>query len=296
MSLHFLGIRDFPILHQQLRSPTTQALHSRDATEDITHDSKDVLIQRLLDLATHLQSQDLRDGDVSLLHRDADSMERTLRQSPVLRQQSSFQSFTSVGSGVSRGGEDERFWQPLSPSMKSPGRMFGVSRAPSRAGPVGGLSATKSALLAEEAEALLVQLTKTVSELKERREESEHIHDLLVVRAEKAAQRVIELEDHVSELDADYESTESELNFLRVQLRALEVQGLDYVQFNDDEELTQSIINWKQQWADVEQRTKARRRKIKSEMSKTSTGTGTLTPTPTPMPTIGSQGGLGLSL
>jgi hypothetical protein len=76
---------------------------------------------------------------------------------------------------------------------------------------------------------------------------------------------------------------------LRVQLRALEVQGLDYVQFNDDEELTQSIINWKQQWADVEQRTKARRRKIKSEASKTSTGTGT------PTPTIGSQGGLGLS-
>ncbi|OBT85864.1 hypothetical protein VE02_06069 [Pseudogymnoascus sp. 03VT05] len=279
MSLHFLGIRDFPILHQQLRSP--QAPRSRDTTEDLTHDSKDVLIQRLLDLATHLQSQDLRDGDVSLLHRDADSMERTLRQSPVLRQQPSFQSFTSAGSGASRGGEEERFWQPLSPSLKSPGRMFDVSRAPSRAGPVNGLSASKSALLAEEAETLLVQLTKTVSELKARREESQHIHDLLVVRAEKAAQRVIELEDHVSELDADYESTESELNFLRVQLRALEVQGLDYVQFNDDEELTQSIINWKQQWADVEQRTKARRRKIKTETSKTSTGTGTPTPTPT---------------
>ncbi|OBT63971.1 hypothetical protein VE03_06004 [Pseudogymnoascus sp. 23342-1-I1] len=287
MSLHFLGIRDFPILHQQLRSPTTQLPRSRDATEDLTHDSKDVLIQRLLDLATHLQSQDLRDGDVSLLHRDADSMERTLRQSPVLRQEPSFQSFTSAGSGGSWGGEEERFWQPLSPSLKGPSRMFEVSRAPSRAGPANGLSASKSALLAEEAEALLVQLTKTVSELKERREESEHIHDLLVLRAEKAAQRVIELEDHVSELDADYASTESELNFLRLQLRALEVQGLDYVQFNDDEELTQSILNWKQQWADVEQRTKARRRKIKTETSKMSTGTGTSTPTPT----VKSEGG-----
>lgn len=118
---------------------------------------------------------------------------------------------------------------------------------------------------------------------------------------------MIELEDHVSELyvplaslfhfqlpltrlrDADYASTESELNFLRLQLRALEVQGLDYVQFNDDEELTQSIINWKQQWADVEQRTKARRRKIKTETSNTSTGTGTLTPT------VRSEAGLGLA-
>ena len=78
------------------------------------------------------------------------------------------------------------------------------------------------------------------------------------------------------------------MNFLRLQLRALEVQGLDYVQFNDDEELTQSIINWKQQWADVEQRTKARRRKVKTEPS-------TGTPTPTPTPKIGSERGLGLA-
>lgn len=173
MSLHFLGIRDFPILHHQLRSPTTQAPRSQDATEDLTHDSKDVLIQRLLDLATQLQSQDLRDGDVSLLHGDADRMERTLRQSPILRQEPSFRSFTSAGSGGSWGGEEERFWQPLSPSLKSPGRMFEVSRAPSRAGPANGLSASKSALLAEEAEELLVQLTRTVAELKERREESQ---------------------------------------------------------------------------------------------------------------------------
>jgi hypothetical protein len=169
MSLHFLGIRDFPILHRQLRSPTTNPHRSQDSTEDLTHDSKDVLIQRLLDLATHLQTQDLRDGDVSLLHRDADHMERTLRQSPVLRQEPSFQSFTSVGSW---GGEEERFWQPLSPSLKSPIRMFEAPRAAPKLGAVNGLSASKSALLAEEAEKLLVQLTKTVEELKARREES----------------------------------------------------------------------------------------------------------------------------
>lgn len=80
---------------------------------------------------------------------------------------------------------------------------------------------------------------------------------------------------------------------MRLQLRALEVQGLDYVQFNDDEELTQSINNWKQQWADVEQRTKARRRKVKTETSRMSTGTGT--PTPIPTPTVRSEKGLGLT-
>lgn len=60
------------------------------------------------------------------------------------------------------------------------------------------------------------------------------------------------------------------------------------MQFNDDEELTQSIINWKQQWADVEQRTKARRRKVKTE-------TLTETPTPTLTSKVGSESGLGLA-
>ena len=52
---------------------------------------------------------------------------------------------------------------------------------------------------------------------------------------------------------------------------------MDYVGFNEDEDLTQSIINWKQQWADVEQRTRARRRKLQTESSG-KTSTGTLTP------------------
>jgi hypothetical protein len=172
MSLHILGIRDFPILHRQLRSPTTRPPRSPDSTEDLTHDSKDVLIQRLLDLATHLQTQDLRDGDVDRLHADADRMERTLRQSPVLRQEGSFASFTSAGSG-SWGGEEERFWQPLSPSLTSPIRMFEAKKAAPRGGAANGVSPTKTALLAQEAEALLVQLTRTVEELKARREESE---------------------------------------------------------------------------------------------------------------------------
>jgi hypothetical protein len=38
---------------------------------------------------------------------------------------------------------------------------------------------------------------------------------------------------------------------------------LQYIPFNADEELSESIKNWKLDWADIDQRTKARRRKCK---------------------------------
>lgn len=83
----------------------------------------------------------------------------------------------------------------------------------------------RAAILASEADTLLAKLTKVVAELQTRREESEasrhrrrqscifcvsamqneadvsqHIHDLLVTRAEKAAQRVVELEERIADL------------------------------------------------------------------------------------------------
>jgi hypothetical protein len=63
--------------------------------------------------------------------------------------------------------------------------------------------------------------------------------------------------------DADLEASQSELTFLRLQLRALEVQCSAYIPFGADEELSESIKNWKLEWADIDQRTKARRRKRK---------------------------------
>jgi len=38
---------------------------------------------------------------------------------------------------------------------------------------------------------------------------------------------------------------------------------LQYIPFNADEELSESIRNWKLDWADTDQRTKARRKKCK---------------------------------
>jgi hypothetical protein len=43
---------------------------------------------------------------------------------------------------------------------------------------------------------------------------------------------------------------------------------LQYIPFGADEELTESIKNWKLDWADIDQRTKARRRKCKDVVGK----------------------------
>jgi hypothetical protein len=63
----------------------------------------------------------------------------------------------------------------------------------------------------------------------------------------------------------DFEENQSELSFLKLQLRALEIQGMDYIP--PDEDLSESIKNWKLDWEDVDQRTKLRRRKCKDVVS-----------------------------
>lgn len=82
------------------------------------------------------------------------------------------------------------------------------------------MSPQKAALLAQEADALNEQLSKALKELRARKEESnvrvskaqcfmssrltsQHIHDLLVTRAEMAAQRITELESRVQDLFVD---------------------------------------------------------------------------------------------
>lgn len=235
MSLHFLGIRDFPSLHRELTSSQLPTIIPEDSTEDLAQDSKDVLVQRLLDLANHIQEQELPDQALSTLHHDVDHMERTWQKTPapkpplvrpILRSFGSSMSLRSNGSH-----QDEPFWRPgspLSPGLESPFRFHSpktISKAPepAKAAP----SAMRCAILANEADALLAKLVKVVTELKSRREESEvrtsrnpsrsgcifcisaistptdvsqHIHDLLITRAEKAAQRVTELEDKIADL------------------------------------------------------------------------------------------------
>lgn len=57
----------------------------------------------------------------------------------------------------------------------------------------------------------------------------------------------------------DFESNQSELRFLRIQLKAIEAQCSQSVPRDEDEELSRSIMNWKGDWEDIDRRSKARR-------------------------------------
>jgi len=61
--------------------------------------------------------------------------------------------------------------------------------------------------------------------------------------------------------EGDFEANQSELKFLRIQLQAIEAQ---YIPSNQDTELTESIMNWKIDWEDIDRKSKARRKKFKS--------------------------------
>lgn len=54
---------------------------------------------------------------------------------------------------------------------------------------------------------------------------------------------------------------------MRIQLRALEVQGEQYIPFNADAELSESIRNWKMEWADVDMRTKKSRKRLSEALA-----------------------------
>ncbi|EHL00296.1 hypothetical protein M7I_3792 [Glarea lozoyensis 74030] len=126
--------------------------------------------------------------------------------------------------------------------------------------------------IAEEAEALATQLSKSIAELQQRREEADKIHDLLITRIETSAEQILFLEYHIAEMEDDYEANQSELQFLRIQLQAIQTQYNELLPQNRDEELSESIRNWKIDWEDIDRRSKARRKRGQDSNERMETG------------------------
>ncbi|KAA8631570.1 hypothetical protein SMACR_06750 [Sordaria macrospora] len=104
--------------------------------------------------------------------------------------------------------------------------------------------------IAGEAEKLAAQLEAVLKSLETRREESNHVHALLVERAEAAASRILDLEKEVVYLEEEISSQESELKHLRLELRAIETLVNEFLPPVEaaDPELVRSIENWKADW------------------------------------------------
>lgn len=65
----------------------------------------------------------------------------------------------------------------------------------------------------------------------------------------------------------DFESNQSELKYLRIQLQAIQAQYSHYVRGNEDAELAKSISNWKVDWEDIDRKSKARRKKCRDSLT-----------------------------
>lgn len=132
-----------------------------------------------------------------------------------------------------------------------------------------------------DCEALADDLSTVLASLMRRSQEADAIQQALMAQLEAANQRNAELEAQVEELQEKVEAAEadksvsdksdntvatvkteraddseerldemdSELSFLRLQLRGIEVQCRSYIPKNANPELEESIANWKADWA-----------------------------------------------
>ncbi|KAI9738500.1 MAG: hypothetical protein M1818_005397 [Claussenomyces sp. TS43310] len=246
------------------------------SAHELADDSKDVLVQRLNDLAVRLASEEtLNDEDVSALHVDIDRMERVLKRTTHGENHSPLSplrlTFNRLSGSPGAHHDDEAFWSVFSPSPtaspQAPGSPSKLSRPKLQKAiefstvPKHKKPSKVITVVAKEADFLHAQLSGAVQELKARKEEVDHIHGLLVTRSENAAQRILHLENQLKNLQDDHTTLLSNLSYLRIQLRALEVRGDQYIPYNADAELAESIRNWKLEWADVDMKTRRAKKK-----------------------------------
>lgn len=313
---------NFPNLFQSTSSytPSPPQSPSSSSSHDIHNDSslilngKDVLVSRLNDLVSRIShAVKLDDDAIHTIHAQVDAIEGLVRNeeeshdaSPGARITGSQAVYSSPESirGTGREIDEHEFWNSSSPNSGKPVRSTLLTKTGSSACEVDDRKTTKpmstkrAEEIAREAEALASTLTTTVADLQARREESNHIHDLLLTRVEAAASRILYLEwqlsettsclsdqitklqeqigkledegaehdDHVMdmqhkirELEDDVEASGSELRYLRIQLQAIEAQSIP-IEYQDSA-LREGIKSWKKEWEHIGLRSRERRSK-----------------------------------
>ncbi|CAH0050211.1 unnamed protein product [Clonostachys solani] len=113
-----------------------------------------------------------------------------------------------------------------------------------------------------EAGKLNEELTTIVHNLTARQEEANHIQDLLIERAERAAQRIIFLQNRIGYLEKELQDNDEELQHLRICLKAVEIQMPPH----PDRELQRCIAAFKDDY-----RALKKKRAIRSSVSSFST-------------------------
>ncbi|KAM7208459.1 hypothetical protein V8F20_001140, partial [Naviculisporaceae sp. PSN 640] len=119
--------------------------------------------------------------------------------------------------------------------------------------------------IASETNKVTAQLEAVFKNLQTRREESAHLHYLLVERAEAAAGKILELEKDIADLQEELGDNEGELKHLRLRMRAVETLCGEFVRCNAkrggviDPDLVESIERWKSDWAKLREKMAAKK-------------------------------------
>ncbi|KAF9877801.1 hypothetical protein CkaCkLH20_04936 [Colletotrichum karsti] len=285
--------KQFSTVGQQFSTPVAKSPLARSWTEDdltasvhsdenATQTTRDTLglVQRLNELAEKLLSgEDVPDTNVSAMHGKLDEIESVMTGEVHVSQetpQGKPKTWPAVEQIEQEEQEHESLWTSPSPSWFrsglsdiSPSCRSSFRRdTPTPEPTIEKKPAVDTFRIASEAAKLNIELETLVTNLKARQEESEHIHQLLVTRAERAAQRIIFLQSRVQNLEEELQENDSELTYLRLGLKAIEVQCPADI----DSDLAQSIQNWKADWTAL----KRKRAKHKSfDRSAYSTPVGT---------------------
>ena len=139
-------------------------------TETISEDNKDVLIERLNDLVQRLsKDHTVEDNVVSRLHREVDDMEIVMIKANMSQKMELELGTRTVEPSLPS--SNSFFWDPETPTRKiSIPRSDSLRRTPPREQRMDTAAATR---IAQEAEALAAQLSKSIAELQQRREEAD---------------------------------------------------------------------------------------------------------------------------
>ncbi|KAI0203066.1 hypothetical protein F4808DRAFT_51322 [Astrocystis sublimbata] len=245
-------------------------------------DGRIELVQRLNNLAARLIQQQsyVQDGSIDFMHAKVDELEKALFTPDHSLARGTWRSGSP---SLSPGGEkpesehepdgSDDSWEEKQPhpdsmlpsdvsSLASPARPAPPStttavdrQASGKAkSQVLGMNKAQAEKVVTETQDLHKNLEVVISNLRDRQEETEHIHALLIARLERAAQRIIELEKQLHGLEIHGKESDTDLLNLRIQLKAIEVQCLSYVPEDADPELSESIDAWKMEWSALKQK------------------------------------------
>ena len=209
------------------RELSRTTLHDEPEKTSTNSSSRLALARRLSSLAQQLAEEDEVDELTLMAH--VDQLEKTLAQSGPRsppnrttqhRRPASFGGWrTQSGAG---GLVPASYRSEFSASLMTGDPMSEEPREkdPSKKG----LTLRQANKIVQEANKLNEELTAVVTNLRARQEESDHIHDLLIERAERAAQRIIFLQARIAHLEEELGQNDDELQNLRICLKAVEIQ------------------------------------------------------------------------